>query len=119
MKRLYLYLASRSKKGIKLVTVLQSESVTTSKLTDLSSLDLPPIWERQISQIIHENRMLYEPWVETAKDFNELVSRLKERGYSDMSVGVNPLLEFKAYSVAPVADTSSCKVTKTMIKRKQ
>lgn len=61
--------------------------------------------------------MLYEPWVETAEDYNELVSRLKGRGYSNMPMGASPLLDFKAYSVAPVANTSSCKISKTMIRK--
>lgn len=72
MKRLYLYLASRSKQGIKLITVLQGESIVTSRVTDLSNLKLPQIWERRIYQIIYDNRMLYEPWIEAATDFNEL-----------------------------------------------
>jgi hypothetical protein len=62
--------------------------------------------------------MSYEPWVETAKDYNELASRLMERGYSNVAMGANPLLKFKAYCEAPVADTSSCKITRTMIRKK-
>ena len=101
------------------MTVLQSESVITSKLTDLEDLNLPITWQRRISQIIHDNRMLYEPWVETANNFNELSSRLKGRGYSNVPMGAIPLLDFKAYSTAPVADTTSCKVTRTMIRKHQ
>lgn len=75
-------------------------------------------WERNISQIIHENRMLYEPWVETAKNYNELISNLKQRGYSNISMSANPLLKLKAYCEAPVADVKFCKITKTMIGKK-
>lgn len=76
-------------------------------------------WQRRISQIIHDNNMLYEPWVETADDFNELRTRLKDRGYSNIPMGAIPLLDFKAYKTAPVANTSSCKVTRTMIRKQK
>ncbi len=117
MKRLYLYLASRAKKGIKLVTVLQSEKATESKLTDLKKLDLPPIWDKKIGQIIEDNKMLYEARVETAEDFMQLRERLMGRGYSDIPMGMSPLLDMKAYAQAPIADTSNCQVRKTMIRK--
>src|SRR5689334_16474879 len=106
MKRLYLYLASRSKKGIKLVTVLQSEKATESKLTDLKTLNLPQIWDRKVNQILEDNRMLYEARVETAENFMQLRERLIGRGYSDIPMGMSPLLDMKAYAQAPIADTS-------------
>lgn len=117
MKRLYLYLASRSKQGIKLITVLQGESIVTSRVTDLSNLKLPQIWERRIYQIIYDNRMLYEPWIEAATDFNELRARLAGRGFSDIPMGACPLLHMAAYAKAPKADTSSCQIRKTMLRK--
>lgn len=119
MRRLYLYLASRSKKGIKLVTVLQSKEMVNSPVTDLSALNLPSTWERQITQIIHDNRMLYEPRMETAKDYNELRERLKNRGYTNVPMGAVPSLHLGAYKRAPAADTSSCKVKKTMLRKQK
>lgn len=117
MQRLYLYLASRSKQGIKLVTILQSEKSVCGRLESLEELKLPLAWQRQISQIIHDHRMLYEPMVETAKDFNDLRQTLKHRGYSNIPMGATPLLDFKAYIKAPVADASSVKVRRTMIRK--
>ena len=118
MKRLYLYLASRSKQGIKLVTVLQSEEVVNSKLSSLEELNIPRIWQQKIGQIIHENRMLYEPRLETAENFEQLRGRLKNRGYTKLPMGAVPLLHMQAYKKAPVADTSSCKIRKTMLRKK-
>lgn len=119
MKRLYLYLASRSKQGVKLVTVLQSEETVNDRLSSLEQLSIPQIWQRKIAQIIHDNRMLYEPRLETAKDFEELKGRLKGRGYTKLPMGAVPLLHMQAYRKAPMADTSSCKITKTMIRKKK
>ena len=51
--------------------------------------------------------------------YNELISNLKQRGYSNISMSANnPLLKLKAYCEAPVADVKFCKVTKTMIGKK-
>ena len=119
MKRLYLYLASRSKQGIKLITVLQGESIVTSRVKDISNLSLPQVWERKIYQIIQDNKMLYEPWIESAKDFEELRGRLEGRGYKNVPMGTNPMLRLEAYSKAPMVDTSSCDIQKTMLRKKQ
>lgn len=83
----------------------------------MTELALPMVWERKIVQIIHDNRMLYEPRMETATSFNELASRLKHRGFSQIPLGVTPLLNLSAYAKAPVADTSSVKIKKTMIRK--
>ncbi len=119
MKRLYLYLASRSKRDIKLITVLNGQSIITSRVEDLSMLKLPQYWERQIQQIVHDHRMLYEPWIESAVDLNELRLRLHGRGFAHIPAGLNPLLRLEGYSKAPIADTSSCDVQRTMIRKKK
>ncbi len=62
--------------------------------------------------------MLYEPWIESAVDYNELKSRLIGRGYTDLSTGITPLLDMEGYVKAPVANTSSCQVCKTMLRKK-
>lgn len=117
MSRLYLYLTSRSKDGIKLVTVMKSESQVTSRITDLSRLQLPPVWEREVERVINDNRMLYEPWIETAPDYATLRSRLIKRGFTNIPQGVTPLLNLASYDRGPKANTSSCKTIKTMIRR--
>lgn len=119
MRRLYLYLASRSKKGMKLITVLQGEQAVNSNLTDLTDLNLPPIWQKNIAQIIHENRMLYEARIESADSFMDLAKRLRNRGYKDIPLGAIPILHMQAYKKAPVADTSKCKIKKTMIRKQK
>ena len=119
MKKLYLYLASRSKQGVKLVTVLQSEETVNDRLSSLDQLNLPQVWQQKIAHIVHDHRMLYEPRLETAENFEELKGRLKGRGYNKLPMGAIPLLHMQAYRKAPMADTSSCKITKTMIRKKK
>jgi lysylphosphatidylglycerol synthetase-like protein (DUF2156 family) len=60
--------------------------------------------------------MLYELWVESASSYQELKERLKERGYSNLPMGFSPMLNLGGNP--PKANTSSCEVRKTMIRRK-
>lgn len=119
MQKLYLYLASRSKRGIKLITVLKGDSRVTSRLTDLSELKLPQVWQNQINRLILDHKMLYEPWIESAKNYNELRERLQTRGYSEIPSGAIPLLNLGGYEKAPKADTSNCEVKTTMLRKKK
>lgn len=80
-------------------------------------MNLPQIWERKIQQIILENKQLYEPWIESAENYIELRQRLKERGFSDLAMGPNPLLNMEAHGKPPKADTSSCEIKRTMLRR--
>lgn len=118
MLRIYLYLASRSKDGIKLITTLQGTETVNSLVTNLKEFQLPQIWERKIAKIIYDNRMLYEPRVESAKTFEELKSRLRNRGFTGLPMGAIPLLDLQAYAKAPVANTSSCQVRNTMLRKR-
>lgn len=63
--------------------------------------------------------MLYEPWIESASSFEEIRSRLKERGFTDIPMGCTPLLDMEGYIKAPKADTSSCAIKKTMTRKKK
>ena len=115
-QRLFLYLAGRNKQGIKLIAILQGESMILSRVTDLKRLNLPFVWMRQILKIIDDNKMLYEPWIESANSYIELKERLTIRGYKQLPMGATPMLELGANP--PKANTSSCKVQKTMIRKK-
>ncbi len=117
MRRLYLYLASRSKDGIKMITVLQGEEPVNSDVSDLEELHLPATWQHQIQRIVHDNRMLFHPRVESATNYEELKKTLKGRGFKNLPLGVCPMLHLSAYIKAPVANTSSCKVQKTMLRK--
>lgn len=117
MRKLFLYLASRSKQGIKLVTVLKTEAPTNAPLKDLKSLNLTPTWEFQIQKLIEDHKMLYEPIIESANSYAELRQGLKDRGFTNLPTSAYPLLNFSSYDNAPVANNSSCTVKKTMTRK--
>ena len=116
MKRIYLYLASRSKKGIKIITILTGESIVSSRLTDIKFLKLTQLLESNVQNLIYDNRILYEPWIESAKDYNELKDRLKKRGFTNLPMGPNTMLNINQGNIEKV-ETSNFKIRKTMIRK--
>ena len=120
MKKLYVYLASRSKKGIKLITTLQSNNVVgRTPLNDLRAFNLPSVWQREIQKIIHDNRMLYEPIVETANNYIELRERLKARGFSNLPLGAAQMINILKFGKPPSANVSSVNAQKTMMRKRK
>jgi len=103
-----------------LVTILQGNgnSIITSRVTNISELKLPQLWDSQIKKIVHDNRMLYEPWIESAFNYKELKERLLGRGYKNLPMGPNPMLNiFVNPKEAPKIESSNFKLKRTMTRK--
>lgn len=106
---------------MKLIATLQTKKQTATpptKIENISILELPQLWERKIQQIIYENRALWEPWAESANNFEEIKKRLKDKGYTQLPIGHNPMLNLDARKDHPIANTNSFKAIRTMIRKK-
>lgn len=88
----YLYLARRDKKGIKIVAILEHRNVLYSRVKSVSDLFLHSTLERPIEKIFYEHRMQWEPWIETVDSYNELIRRLRSRGFTEIPVRSTPLV---------------------------
>jgi hypothetical protein len=117
MRKLYLYLASRSKRGIKVISILKSDTPTNAPITDVAALKLPANWSKQISDLIHDHRMLYEAHMETADSYLEFRERLTQRGFKNLPSDSNPMLDLSGN--IPKADTSGSTVKRTMLRKKK
>lgn len=89
---LWIYLARRDKKGIKLVVTLQARAVLPSRLPNPADLRLPYGISQKIEKIVKENKMLWELWMESADNFSDLRESLKKRGYTELPVVNQPLI---------------------------
>jgi len=76
---IYLYLLRRDKTDMKVITALNGGNCKAQRL-DLERLDLPHPIHNSIKQIIYDNRMLWESWIEGANSTNDLIASLKARG---------------------------------------
>lgn len=89
---LFIYLGRRDKTGIRIIAKVVGREQSSVRLTDegLLSLQLPSSWYTEISQIIYDDRMQWEPWIESVSDFETWRASLKKRGYSNIPVSSQP-----------------------------
>lgn len=115
---LYLYLARRDKAGIRILARLKSTNRLPTILdeTGLISLQLSPSWYKEISQIIYESRMLWEPWIQSVTTFEDFRNSLKKRGYTNIPVSSQP--EFIVSTVeTQIVNVSRLPQNKTMLRK--
>lgn len=112
---LWLYLARRDQTGVRILARLKSRPQLAVRISDLTPLNLPLSMQTEITQLIYDERMLWEPWVESADTFDDLHLRLKNRGYTSLPINGQP--EFnKAISANVIANTNKLDKPQTMLR---
>lgn len=91
-KHLWLYLAKRDKKGVQIIAKFLSRDIDPIKLDNIKRLTLPESWEGKIFTYIEQNKIYWEPWIQTNESFDELKDSLKNRGYSDLPANGQPMI---------------------------
>lgn len=97
MSKIYLYMGRRDKKGVKILSVFSGTNLPRSRVEDLRNLHLPSLMENAISKTIHENRLLWEVWIEGAERFDELKQKLEKRGYRNIPLHadqIHPVIKY-------------------------
>lgn len=92
LKVLWLYLAKRDKKGIQIVANFLCRELDPIRLDDIKRLTLPISWESKIFEYIEQNKIQWEPWVQTSESFDDIKKNLKIRGYSDIPSNGQPMM---------------------------
>lgn len=70
---------------------------------------------QKIIDFCHENRMMWEPWIQSAATFDELAKNLRERGYTNLPPGGQPLVD---HSPGQFIETKKVQSKKTMTRPK-
>lgn len=113
---IYLYLGRRDKTGIRVLAKFQGQNQLPSRINDIKTLNLPPDWTTNISQIVTESKMLWELWIQSADSYNALIDTLRIRGFSN--IPINPRLEFGPSNLqSPIVNSSNLPNKKTMVRR--
>lgn len=115
--RIYLYLARRDKKGCQVVMVLQGLETAATRVADIHSLRLPPEVIVELQTIIHDRRMDWEPWVESANSYEDLRQKLTVRGYTMLPLKSNPLHSESSHNNPHIADMRHIETRKTMLRK--
>lgn len=85
--KLYLYLTKRDKKGVRFLAEIIGDEQLATRVTDLSLITSNH--REDISQIIYDSRMMWEPWVESAENIEALRQNLKLRGFVNLPLSNN------------------------------
>lgn len=115
---LYLYLARRDGTGVKIVSKMAGIEQPPVRLKDLRSLQLPANVHMAIQKIIHDERMLWEPWIESAESFEALRTSLKKRGLSGLPLHGQPAIMAGLMATQPAASTNNLPKATSMIRKK-
>lgn len=91
---LYVYLGRRDKSGVRFVAKLQGQDMLPTRLESVESLNLPVSVTNQINQIVYESRMLWEPWIESSDQFEDLRAKLRLRGFFNIPLSSQPEISF-------------------------
>ena len=59
----------------------------------LTELNLPEPWKSQVEQIIYNNRMNYDLWIESAVSTASFIESLRKRGFSNIPMSLNPMIK--------------------------
>lgn len=93
MNKIYIYLANRSKNGIKLLAnITSSQVVMPTRIKDVSSLGLNSELEFKINSILEKEKMNWELFLESADSYKDLKTSLKNRGYFNLPMFTNYLV---------------------------
>lgn len=120
MEKLYLYLAKRNRSDAKIIghmfTNLHISASRLSGLEYLSALDLPIKERAELERVIHEHRIEWEPWIESAKDYHELRESMHRAGIAAPPSPNSSLINFPMKEISRVAELKLSK-NKIMTRR--
>jgi hypothetical protein len=101
-KMIYLYLARRDKKEVKILATFNGDKIHRTLIQDVTDLNLPDVYAGDIKQVFEEHKMLWEVWIESADSFQNLTNVLVKRGYQKMP-RPSPMLKIKPATIVKSA----------------
>lgn len=87
---IYLYLTSRDKKKVDIITLFEGTCPTT-RLPDIKGLQLPWQWEFEINYVIN-NYPNTELWIASAESYEQFQIALRKQGYLNTPASHEPHL---------------------------
>jgi len=91
MEKIYLYMGRRDKRGLKILTIFSGNSLARTRIEDIKVLRLPSAVENSLVKITHDNRFLWEVWMESASNYTELKEKLRKRGYKNLPMRLDQM----------------------------
>lgn len=104
MSNIFLYLGRRDKSDIKILAKFNGNKQIPSRLSSNLreyNFNISENLINELSQTIHDSRLMWEPWIESAETFHDFRIALRKRGYRNI-----PMID------SPVLDTTKSKIFK-------
>ncbi len=111
--KLWLYLTRRDGKDVRILTVLSGHEQPPVRISDPSILQLNAANQAEVERIISENRMMWEPWLESADSYDSFKTNLRKRGFSRTPLNGKPEVFNSTF-----VNTSGLPKKKTMLRKK-
>lgn len=113
---IYIYLGRRDKSGVRVLARVRGHEILPTRVNNLEDLRLPPDWTSQLNELVHENRMLWELWAETAKSYEELKDSLRTRGYTN--VPLSGRTELSSFNLStPIVNQNALPRKRIMVRK--
>ena len=61
-----------------------------TRIDDVQTIGLPLEIASELKQIIYDNRIYWEPWIQSADTFDDFRAALKIRGYTNIPLSSQP-----------------------------
>ena len=113
---LYLYLARRDKKSVRILAKFLSTSISTVRIDDsnISLIRMPNSLLPTVQQEIYDNRMLWQAWLETAESYESFRIRLAKSGHTNIPLSSQPKFFMSTVKVFPKFSVKQIMVQKTL-----
>src|SRR5581483_3568146 len=99
MSKIYLYLAGRDKKGIKVLATLSGPPLAATRINNPADLGLSASQVAEVNSAVYGNRMDWELWAESAENARQLEEQIRGRGFQNVAA-TRPMLSFGRSLVA-------------------
>jgi hypothetical protein len=115
-KNVYIYLTRRDKTSVRILAKFIGQEILVQRLSNLEFLNIPISLRSEIEQKIYDDRMMWEPWVDSCNNFEEFRAALKIRGYSNIPLSEQPEITATTASAYAI-NTKNLIQKKTMLRK--
>lgn len=90
----------------------------TTRIEDIKQLQLKQEWEEKLREIVYKNRIEWELWIESAKDYKDLRRKLIAKGITGVPISFSFLMsDMSSYKNPEKVNSLNISNKKTMTQR--
>jgi hypothetical protein len=95
------------------------KTISPSRVSNIADLKLPTSLDRDISNTVYNDRMHWEPWIQSAENYGILRESLKKRRFRNIPMVPDPLHPIGGFGKIREPKTANFPKRKVMLKKKK